>query len=97
MQVMSIKEYAVSHKLSIYNVVKMAKNGSLETQMQKIDGKEEMFIVLKEKEENVDLVSSASDEGKIGDYEKAYFKLKIKYDQLKIKYDKLNNSKESNG
>ena len=92
---MSIKEYAVSHKLSIYNVIKMAKNGSLETQMQKIDGKDEMFIVLKEKEENKDIVFAASDEEKTGDFEKAYFKLKIKYDQLKIKYEKLHNSKES--
>ncbi len=96
MQVMSIKEYAVSHKLSIYNVVKMAKNGSLETQMQKLDGKDEMFIVLKEKEESKDLVSTAPREEKIGNYEKAYFKLKIQYEQLKIKHEKLLNKIASN-
>jgi len=96
MKTMSIKEYAVSHKLSIYNVVKMAKNGSLETQTKKIDGKDEMFIVLKEKEENARLVSAPLSEEKIGDYEKAYFKLKVKYDQLQMKYDKLVNKKESN-
>ena len=38
MKTMSIKEYAVSNKLSIYNVVKMSKNGTLQTETKKIDG-----------------------------------------------------------
>lgn len=90
---MSIKEYAVAHKLSIYTVVKMTRNGSLETQIKKLADKDETYIVLKEKEKNENLPAIASSEEKIGDFEKAYFKLKIKYDQLKIKFDKLQNTK----
>lgn len=89
MNTMSIKEYAVRHKLSIYNVVKMTKNGTLKTETKKVDGKDEVFIIESESPATHTGRSDVVVEEKIGDYEKAYFKLKIKYDQLKTKYEAL--------
>ena len=89
MKTMSIKEYAVSNKLSIYNVVKMSKNGTLQTETKKIDGKDEVFILVDDEVKLEGIIRPSATEEPIDDYQKAYFKLKLKYDQLKIKYDKL--------
>ena len=88
MKLLSIKEYAISHKLSIYNVVKMTKNGQLQTEIKKVDGKDEIFICADETKK-MEIQSSNEKEEVVGDYEKAYFKLKIQYNQLKIKYENL--------
>jgi len=91
---MSIKEYAITHKLSIYNVVKMTKNGTLKTETKKVDGKDEIFIIDSESLAPKNITSDSVEE-KIGDYETAYFKLKIKYDRLKTNYEEL--QKKING
>ena len=88
LKTMSIKEYAIANKLSIYNVVKMTKNETVQTETKKVDGKDEIFIIESENSASKTITSDTAEE-KVGDYEKAYFKLKIKYDQLKIKYDTL--------
>ncbi len=92
MKTMSIKEYAIAHKLSIYNVVKMTKNGTLKTVTKKVDGKDELFIVQSD-DTHVERAMPQEGEEKIGDYEKAYFKLKIHYEKLKIKYEALEKKK----
>ena len=89
MKIMTIKEYAIANKLSIYNVVKMSKNGSLKTEIRKIGGKDETFILADDEIKLENIMHSTSSIEPIDDYEKAYFKLKLKYDQLKIKFDKL--------
>lgn len=89
MKTMSIKEYAVANKISIYNVIKMAKNGTLRTQIQKVEGKDELFILADETRHNEDAVISSAEKESANDYQKAYHKLKIKYDQLQMKYDTL--------
>ncbi len=88
MKTMTIKEYAISNKLSIYNVVKMTQNGSLETELKKVNGKDEVFILVDETKSISETAQTPNEEA-IDDYKKAYFKLKLKYDQLKIKFDKL--------
>ncbi len=40
----SIKEYALKHKISIFQAVKLAKSGKVETKTKIIDGKEKVFI-----------------------------------------------------
>ncbi|MBD3789120.1 MAG: hypothetical protein IE885_01920 [Campylobacterales bacterium] len=47
MQKMTIKEYAQKHKLSIFNVVKMTRSGELETQTVNENGKDIIFIIVK--------------------------------------------------
>ncbi len=89
MRSMSIKEYAVANKLSIYNVVKMAKNGTLQTETKNVDGKDEIFIKVTEDPAPQSTPTQSEDEEKIEDYKKAYIRLKIQYDQLKTKYENL--------
>ncbi len=51
---MTIKEYAVKHRLSIFNVVKMVKSGELESETVSEEGKETLYILLdKEKEKEI--------------------------------------------
>jgi hypothetical protein len=48
---MTIKAYAVTHKLSIYNVMKMARTGTLKTETVEEHGKEVTYILVDETEE----------------------------------------------
>jgi len=51
---MTIKEYALKHKLSIFNVVKMTKSGTLATELIKENEKEVLYILLDDvKEEQI--------------------------------------------
>lgn len=84
MELLTIKQYAQLKKLSIYTVVKQSKDGSLKTQ--KREG--ELFICYDGNATAEEEPLSKAEE-KIGDYEKAYFKLKLKYAQLQKKYDAL--------
>ena len=55
MEKISIKAYAVKHKLSIFNVMKMLKSGKLKTMIEEENGKEITYIVLDtETEEEVE-------------------------------------------
>ncbi len=84
MELISIKKYAQINKMTIYAVVKKTKDGSLQTK--KREG--EVFIYFNENEKQ-EKTSLSQPEEKIGDYEKAYFKLKLKHAQLQKKYDAL--------
>ena len=46
MQKVTIKAYAVSHKLSIFNVMKMVKSGKLKSEMVEERGKEVTYIIM---------------------------------------------------
>ncbi|HFQ61277.1 MAG TPA: DUF2101 domain-containing protein [Epsilonproteobacteria bacterium] len=46
MQKVTIKAYAVSHKLSIFNVMKMVKSRKLKSEMVEENGKEVHYIIL---------------------------------------------------
>ena len=48
MQQITIKAYAVKHKLSIFNVMKMVKSGKLKTEIVEENGKEITYILLDE-------------------------------------------------
>jgi len=90
MKKMTIKEYAIAHKLSIYNVVKMTKNGTLQTETKKVDGKDEVFILQGEENNTQTAISELlSKEDKVEDYEKAYFALQAQYKKLHKKYEEL--------
>ncbi len=74
---LTLKEYAVKHKISLFNVMKLAKAGRIPSETRKINGKDEMVILTNDapKPEPV------QHEPEI-DYKKAYFELKAKYDKL---------------
>jgi len=48
MEKITIKAYAVKHKLSIFNVMKMVKSGKLKTIIENEDGEEKTYILLDE-------------------------------------------------
>jgi len=48
---MTIKAYAVKHRLSIFNVVKMLKAGEIESETVEEDGKELTYILTNDKKE----------------------------------------------
>ncbi|WP_345974335.1 hypothetical protein [Sulfurimonas sp. HSL3-7] len=77
MKELTLKEYAVKNKISLFNVMKMAKSGQIPSETRTINGKEEIFILSDEapKAETVK-------EDEIIDYKQAYFELKAKYDKL---------------
>ncbi len=51
MERMTIKAYAIKHKLSIYNVMKMARTGKLNTEVVEENGKEVTYILVEEAQE----------------------------------------------
>jgi len=46
MEKITIKAYAVKHKLSIFNVMKMVKSGKLKSMVVEENGKEHTYIIL---------------------------------------------------
>lgn len=44
MEYISLKEYAKRNKMSIFNTMKLAKSGKVETITKTIEGKEQLFI-----------------------------------------------------
>ena len=74
---LTLKEYAVKHKISLFNVMKLAKAGKIPSETRQVNGKDEMVILTNEapKPEPVQHDHDI-------DYKKAYFELKAKYDKL---------------
>ncbi len=48
MEKVSLKAYAVKHKLSLFNVVKMTKSGQVPTEIVHEDGKDVVYILIDE-------------------------------------------------
>ena len=51
MKKVTLREYAKLHKLSYFNVMKMAKSGDVKSVVEQIDGKEVQFILVEEEQE----------------------------------------------
>ena len=54
MQKMSIKAYAIKHKLSIFNVMKMLKSGKVKSEVSQENGREVTYILYDEEAEETD-------------------------------------------
>jgi gas vesicle protein len=63
MEKMSLKAYAVKHKLSLFNVVKMAKSGQVPTETVQEDGKDKVYILIDEEVEKKVTLTIVSAEG----------------------------------
>ena len=77
MKELTLKEYAVKHKVSLFNVMKLAKAGKIPSDTRKINGKDEMVILT----EDAPKAEPVKTDENI-DYKKAYFELKAKYEAL---------------
>jgi len=51
MKKVTLREYAKLHKLSFFNVMKMAKNGDVKSVTEMVDGKEVQYILIEEEQE----------------------------------------------
>lgn len=86
MSYISIKEYAIKNKISIFNVMKLAKSGKVDTVTKEIDGKEQLFI---KEDVKVTLTQTPKKEPTLKELMQEIEKLKARVEelekQLKIK------------
>ena len=73
----SLKDYAIKHKISFFNAMKLAKSGAIPSETRMLNAKPEIIILTEEAPKAQEV---KTDEER--DYKKAYFDLKKKYDAL---------------
>lgn len=84
MKQLTLKEYAVKHKLSIFNVMKMVKTGKVKSQTQEENGKDITYILIDEKrEEEIKNAIIPLDEKEEGDLREAVRTLRKEVTVLK--------------
>jgi hypothetical protein len=77
MKELTLKEYAIKNKISIFNAMKLAKTGKVPSETRTVNGRAEIIILTDEAPK-----AEAVTQDNIIDYKKAYFELKAKYDKL---------------
>lgn len=77
MKELTLKEYAVKHKISLFNVMKLAKAGQIPSDTRTVNGKDELVILTDEAPKSAPVKTDEEI-----DYKKAYFELKTKYEKL---------------
>ncbi len=98
MKKITMKDYALKHKLSLFNVMKMVKSGKLESTTIEKNGKEHIYIVVDdavEKEIEKSIVSS--DEKNLSALNKEMRLLKLELAKLQeemLKLKRIVNNKE---
>jgi cell division protein FtsB len=83
MEKMSLKAYAVKHKLSLFNVVKMTKLGQVPTETVQENGKDVLYILIDEEVEKKVTQSIVPAESK------APYSLRKENERLKKEIEKL--------
>ncbi len=83
MEKMSLKAYAVKHKLSLFNVVKMSKSGQVPTETVQENGKDVLYILIDEEVEKKVTQTIVSAESK------APYSLRKENERLKKEIEKL--------
>jgi len=83
MEKMSLKAYAVKHKLSLFNVVKMSKSGQVPTETVQENGKDVVYILIDEEVEKKVTRTIVSTESKVP------YSLKKENERLKKEIEKL--------
>ena len=91
MQKMTLKKYAITHKMSLFNVVKMVKSGELQSETVEENGKEVTYVLVDTPapsvEENPNVSGRADEEelaGRVAVLEKEVATLRRELDALKI-------------
>ena len=83
MEKMSMKAYAVKHKLSLFNVVKMTKSGNIPTETVMENGKDVVYILIDE------AVEKEVSEAIVPVENKAPYTLRKENERLKTEIEKL--------
>ena len=80
---MTIKAYAVKHKLSIFNVVKMTKSGQVPTEIVEEEGRDVVYILID------DAIEKKVDTMIVPQEQKAPYSLRKENERLKKEIEKL--------
>jgi len=83
MKKMTIKAYAVKHKLSIFNVVKMTKSGQVPTEIVEEEGRDMVYILID------DAIEKKVDKMIVPQEQKAPYSLRKENERLKKEIEKL--------
>ena len=83
MKKITVKAYAVKHKLSIFNVIKMTKSGKVPTEIVHENGKDVVYILIDEEIEKKVREAIVPVEGKVP------YSLKKENERLKKEIEKL--------
>lgn len=90
MQKMTLKSYAVKHKMSFFSVVKLVKSGKIKSRTEEVDGKEVTYILPEEKESDPgQKVEKKELKNEPFDLEKELKKLILEVETLKEEIEKL--------
>lgn len=87
---LTLQEYAIKTKQSLYNVIKQVNSSKLNSYKKEIDGKMVELIYIDDIQATV-TKKNMTNEVKILDYEQEYHKLLKKYNELLNEYKKLQN------
>lgn len=86
---LTLQEYAIKTKQSLYSVIKQVNSSKLNSYKKEKDGKTVEFICVDDTQTPL-AKKSTTNEVKIVDYEQEYHKLLQKYNELLSKCEKLN-------
>ncbi|SFV68509.1 hypothetical protein MNB_SV-3-1314 [hydrothermal vent metagenome] len=89
MERMTIKAYAVKHKLSIFNVMKMVRSGELKSITEEENGKEHIYILPDDRQKEVTKTVVEDDEKDIKGLNEALRLLKYEVATLKKEIERL--------
>ena len=90
MEKVTLKAYAVKHKLSLFNVVKMTKSGQVPTETVVENGKDVIYILIDENiEKNVTQTIESVKNNEPYSMRKENARLKIEVEQLKKEIEEL--------
>jgi acyl CoA:acetate/3-ketoacid CoA transferase len=92
MNKVTLKAYAVKHKLSIFNVMKMVKSSKLESEEVEVNGKKVLYVILDEKTKEevkskifpVENTNKATIEQELEILRKEHHQLRKEFEELKI-------------
>ena len=90
MEKVTLKAYAVKHKLSLFNVVKMTKSGQVPTETVVENGKDVIYILIDENiEKNVTQTIESVKNNEPYSMRKENARLKIEVEKLKKEIEEL--------
>ena len=90
MKKVTLREYAKLHKLSYFNVMKMAKGGDVKSITEIVDGKEVQFVLVEEEQEkrvSESIIETSSQKLTLKEENEL---LKKEIERLKIELEKCN-------
>ncbi len=87
MKRMTLKQYAVKHKLSLFNVLKMVKNGQLQSETVEENGKEVTYVLPNEAKDTQKSVDTKQPEPALSDDEMKKLLLSLQDEVSRLRHE----------